>query len=130
MRDIDLKQHIANIAEDHAILDLERLGYNVHSNGYHDHADLVVNDILRVEVKASTWVKHKNRKGRYQFNTRNHPDLYLCYCIGTQGACFVIPGPTIGDRQNIAIYSQDPQEYQGQWAQYFEAWHIVKEMLQ
>lgn len=130
MRDLDLRQHVAYLGMTAAIYELEKLGFNVHPNGYHDHADLIINDHLRVEVKASLWTSHKTRAGRYQFNTRQHPNLYILYCLGHNRTAFVIPGKAIGNRRNIAIWSQDPEDYNGQWAKYRQAWHIIERILE
>lgn len=130
MKHYDLRRHIANIAEDHAAIDLIKRGFDPQSNGYHGHADFTVNGSLRVEVKASTWVSKQGRAGRYQFNTRNGPDVYLLYCIGTLGHCFVIPGRAIGNRRNVAITSKDVSAYSGQWSVYLEAWDIIEQELE
>ena len=125
----DLRRHTAQIAERWAMTVLSELGYAVHQNGHNDGADLVVNDTLRIEVKASFWVGHKTRKGRYQFNTRQRPDCYILFCMGTNGSAFVIPGDIIGDRTNVAIWSQDPERYAGQWATYLDDWEVIERML-
>lgn len=130
MYEHDLRRHVQHIAEDTAYRTLRHLGHNVHHNGYHDHADLVVNGLLRVEVKGALWTRHKTRKGRYQFNTRQHPDVYILYCLGETGGIFVIPGDAIGDRTNIAIWTKQVRKYAGQWSQYHEAWHIIDKELE
>jgi hypothetical protein len=129
MKALDLRRHIAHIGTTTAILDLELQGYTVQVNGHNDHADLIVNGILRVEIKASLWTSHKTRAGRYQFNTRQRPDVYLLYCLGHNRTVFIIPGDAIGDRANLAIWSKDPWRYKGQWAKYRHAWDIIEQEL-
>lgn len=123
----DLRQHIQHLAEDHVYAHLARAGYHLTRNGYHSPADILVNDTIRIEVKGSLWVKALSRKGRYQFNTRNNCDFYILYCIGTRSRCFVIPHDAIGERKNVAIWSEDPRRYKGQWSRYLNAWHLIAE---
>lgn len=130
MRDNDLRKHLGLIGVSNAILELETAGYDVATNGHNDPADLIVNGHLRIEIKASLWTKHKHSSGRYQFNTRQSPDLYILYCLGYRRTAFVVPGSAIGDRHNIAIWTLDPHKYQGQWSQYLDAWHLVERTLQ
>ena len=125
----DLRRNTAQIAERWAETVLTGLGYDVRTNGHNDTADLIVNDSLRVEVKASFWVSHKTRKGRYQWNTRQSPDLFILFCMGTNGHAFVIPGTEIGDRTNIAVWSRDPERYAGQWAGHLDDWEHIERML-
>lgn len=126
----DLRYHTARVAEQWASTVLSSLGYDVHENGYHDHADLVINGQLRVEVKGSFWVSHKTRAGRYQWNTRQSPDVFILLCMGTQGHAFIIPNKAIGDRTNVAIWSHDPERYTGQWSTYLDDWTTIREELE
>lgn len=105
---------------------LENIGYTVHPNGYHDHCDLIINNVLRIEIKGALWTSHRHSPGRWQFNTRNHPDVYILRCLTVPGADFIIPGREIGDRTNIAIWSQDPTKYHGRWAKYCNRWDIIE----
>jgi len=126
MLELDLRRHVAQIGLEVTEENLKLRGYTVRHNGHNDHADLVIDDTLRVEVKASLWTGHKHSRGRYQFNTRQSPDLYVLVCVGSAGHAFVIPGHVIGDRANVAIWSQDPTAYKGQWSPYLDHWHLVK----
>lgn len=125
----DLKRHVQMIAENAAFEALQCRGYDVQRNGYHDHADLVIGTGYTIEVKGALWTSHQGHKGRYQFNTRQHPHLYMLLCICENPQWFIIPGNAIGHRKNIAIYGQDPQEYAGQWAKYRNTFNSISKEI-
>lgn len=129
MRPNDLRRHVAQLGLDLAEDHLRRRHCYIQRNGHNDHADLLIDGLLRVEVKASLFTKHKHSTGRYQFNTRQHPDVYVLVCIGSGGHTFVIPGRAIGDRTNIAIWSKDPLQYNGAWRRYLNRWDVVQQEL-
>jgi hypothetical protein len=126
----DLRQTVKLVSENRAIVALNALDLDVHLNGQNGHVDLIVNGRLRVEVKGAFFTSHKTRTGRYQFNTRNYPDVYVLHCLGDVPTSFVIPQRAIGDRRNVAIWSRDPRDYKGRWAKYRNAWHVVLEELE
>ena len=130
MQHPNLRQHIQHLAEDHAIWMLENIGYHVYLNGHNERFDLIVNGTLRVEVKGALWTSSSTRQGRYQFNTRQHPDVYILHCLPVPGADFIIPGREIGSRTNIAIWSHDPTQYKGQWAKYLNRWDLIESELE
>jgi hypothetical protein len=123
----DLRQHVEQIGLEVAQENLKCREIGYHLNGYHDHCDIVLDNGIRLEVKASLFTHHKHSKGRYQFNTRQSPDAFVLVCVGSAGHAFVIPGEMIGDRNNVAIWSQDPTEYNGIWTPFLDAWWILGE---
>ena len=129
MRPNDLRRHVANLGLDLAEDNLRGRHCSVERNGHNDHADLLIDGLLRVEVKASLFTTHKHSRGRYQFNTRNRPDVYVLVCIGSGGHAFIIPDRAIEDRTNVAIWSQDPLTYTGMWRRYLNQWDIVQQEL-
>jgi hypothetical protein len=42
---------------------------------------------------------------------------------------FLIPMREIGHRRNIAIWSESPADYKGQWARYLNDWQQLAEVL-
>jgi len=125
-----LRRHVQHLAEDKTVVLLSDLGYDVHANGHNDHADLIVNGTLRVEVKGALWTKHRHSRGRYQFNTRQEPDLFILWCLCEYDTVFVIPRSAIGERANIAIWSRFPSNYSGQWMPYRQATHLIQQELE
>ena len=130
MKHPNLRQHVQYQAEEFASWMLDYLGYDVRENGHNDHCDLVINGKLRVEVKGALWSSSSTREGRYQFNTRQHPDVYILRCLTIPGAAFIIPGREIGSRTNIAIWSRNPYKYNGQWAKYMNTWDVIRTELE
>jgi len=109
---------------------LENIGYTVHTPGDLGHFDLIVNGTLRIEARGALWSSSSTRAGRYQFSTRQHPDVYVLRCLTIPGADFIIPAREIGSRKNIAIWSRDPTKYAGQWSKYLNAWHVIETELE
>ena len=126
----NLHQHIQNLAEDHAYWMLENLGYDVQPAPPGYRSNLIVNGTLHIQVKGATYTAHRCSPGRWQFNTRNHPDVYILRCLGIWGEDFVIPGHAIGKRTNIAIWSRDPTKSHGQWAKYCNRWDVIETELE
>lgn len=125
MNEQDLRRHVEHIALEVATENIKVRSHSYKRNGSNAHCDLVIDDTIRVEVKGALFTRHKHSKGRYQFNTRQDPDLYVLVCVGAAGHAFVIPGEMVGDRNNIAIWSEDPTEYTGIWAPFLDAWWIL-----
>jgi len=91
--------------------------------------DILVDDALRVEVKASKWYAN-NHSGRYQANIHNRCDLVVFVCVNGSHHHFVIPQHEIGDRSNIAVWSYEPEDYTGQWSPFLEAWPVLETAVQ
>jgi len=109
---------------------LNALGYRIYASNYRKSQELIINDTLRVVVKGATYTAHRCSPGRWQFNTRQHPDVYILRCLGIWGEDFVIPGHAIGKRKNIAIWSRDPTKSHGQWAKYCNRWDVIETELE
>lgn len=96
--------------------------------------DLVAPDgrVIRLEVKASAYYKLPDkRSGRYQAKI-HHPnvDVVLFLCQNGRLWPFLIPIEKIGRRTNIAIWSEKPGQYRGQWAEFLENWQVILEALE
>jgi len=91
--------------------------------------DILVDDCLRVEVKASKWYESQSG-GRYQANIHNRCDLIVFVCVNGTHHHFIIPQFKIGSRSNIAVWSYEPRDYAGQWATYLEAWPVLENAVQ
>ena len=87
--------------------------------------DLLVEGCLRVEVKASRWVA----PGRYQACLHNVADVVVWGCRNGRWHWFVIPVEQLGDRRNVAIWSEDPERYDGLWSPFREAWPRLAELV-
>jgi len=125
----DRRRIVQTTAEDTVSSLLQDAGYDVQTNGSHARADLTINGRLAVEVKGATWTKHAHSKGRYQFNTRQHADVYILVCLHNQPRFFVIPGNVIGARTNVAIWSKFPSKYNGRWSEYCDNWGVIERAL-
>jgi len=115
----DPTKELAGFAEHQAAARLRAMGYHVVRRGYNARFDLWVNG-ARVEVKASSW-----SSGRYQAHLRNHEaDIVLWAVLTPQGdlVWYVVPQWALEGRANVAIWSQDPARYTGQWGEYENAW--------
>lgn len=81
-----------------------------------------------------------NRRGsargqynRYQVPIKGHQQaqLLLLLAIAADGQeyPFLIPMAEIGARRNIALWSENPADYSGQWAPYLNNWDILAQVL-
>jgi len=102
--------------------------------------DLVVNGyqvelkVSRCNSKAASWNGHR-REHYYKALLRDHANhhflnghfvLLLCVLPTSELCPFVIPTWAVGDRRTIEITS-DPFTYNGRWAHYRGAFHLLKE---
>lgn len=102
-------------------------GHVVVPGGYADHHDIVANG-ARIEVKAARWGRH----GAYRFNMRkSDADLYLLACCDDAEvlAWFIVPAAALNGQKIVGVWSENPQEYRGQWATYLEAWDIADQVI-
>ncbi|MGD9101709.1 MAG: hypothetical protein PVF45_14605, partial [Anaerolineae bacterium] len=111
--------------EHQAHLRLARMGFQVARTGYNDPWDLRCEGV-KVEVKGATY-----RSRRYQAAIRNHQaDVLLFGCKRPQAdggdlVFFVIPARAYAHTNNIAVWTRDPADYQGQWCEYYRAWWLM-----
>lgn len=113
------------------------LGYAAHQTTSRCPFDLwVANEsgqAIRVEVKASLYnvCADAGKGGRYQANIRHHHQADLVIFVARNGRDwpFVIPMAQLGNRANIAIWSQCPADYTGRWAGYLNAWNYLDEAV-
>ena len=123
-RQPDPRHILAGRIEQQVKARLAAFSYQVSSTANNERFDLWCEGV-RIEVKASQW------NGRYQCNLRgNDADLLILVCITNPTAhFFVIPWKDLGNRKNVAIWSEQPDDYRGQWARYQEAWHHLHELV-
>jgi hypothetical protein len=116
-------RELAQDIENEARAVLEGLGYRTAKTGHNEHFDLWVEGV-RVEVKGATFTD------RYQANLRgNDADVLVFGCVNGATHFFVIPWPALGRRRNLAIWSENPDDYQGRWARFRDAWGIVDDLV-
>lgn len=124
----DPRRVLANRIEWDAAFRLAGMGYRVRRQGHNARADLIVEDCLRVEVKASRYYPNK-QGGRYQARLHNRADVLLFCCVNGSLHFFVIPMWALRGVGNLAVWSYDPAEYGGQWAPYLENWQVLADAL-
>lgn len=125
----DPRRELADSAEREAMTRLILDGYAVErTEHYHARYDLLVADVLRVEVKCSTWRPTPRGRGRYQAHFHNKADVIAWLCADV-GQWFVIPCEALGERRGLAIWSYDPADYGGQWRPYLGAWGILPDLV-
>jgi hypothetical protein len=131
---------LAREAEQSVAKRLQALGYQVHATPHKCPFDLWVNDgrgAARVEVKLGLY-HPSTHGGRFQAHIHNEADLVIFIArnpstsLGMYGRDwpFVIPMPDIRPRRNIAIWSECPADYSGQWAAYLEAWQHLHQAVE
>lgn len=113
---------LASLAESYVTSKAQDIGVTLTPQPHNARFDFMTGTGKRVEIKASNWVTATNRKGRYQFYIHQPADLYILACCSHHVACFVIPKAELANRTHVAIWSEDPVNYRGQWAPYLENW--------
>lgn len=115
----------------------DEFGYRVYPTTTNCPFDLWVADdqdrAARIEVKLST--AHENRgRIRFQADIRRSQsadvDLIVWLCRNGQDWHYVIPVADLRGRRNIAIWSECPGHYRGQWAHYLEAWDYLHQVVE
>lgn len=116
-------RELAQDIENEARAVLEGLGHRTVKTSHNAHFDLWVEGV-RVEVKASRYTD------RYQCNMRgNDADVLLFGCVNGATHFFVISFDAIEGRRNLAIWSENPDDYQGRWARFRDAWGIMDDLV-
>lgn len=123
------RRELAQLIEHDVLVKLAAMGYFVMATEYGARYDLLVNDCLHVEVKASTWHETVGGRGRYQACLHNRADVVVFCCVNSSKHYFVIPVKQLGGRKNIAVWSYEPARYTGRWAKYLEAWTLLPPMV-
>jgi hypothetical protein len=127
----DPRRVLAREAEQAVAERLEEMGYRVNPTSRNARYDLLVEDATRVEVKASTYNEATGHRGsRYQAHFHNEADLLVFACRNGSWYFFVIPAQDLGGRRNLAVWSEDPRDYVGQWMGYLEAWDYVPQVVE
>lgn len=113
----------------------DEFGYRVYPTTANCPFDLWVADsqdrAARIEVKLSTY--HDSPKGgRFQADIRHQSadvDLIIWIARNRRDWHYVIPAPDLRGRRNIAIWSECPGHYRGQWGHYLEAWDYLHQVV-
>jgi len=122
------RQWLGAMAEQKAATLIADLGHKVTPQDHNDRCDLVVDDGLRVEVKASRWTDAQRGSGRYQALWHNEADLVAWYLVDAD-VWYVIPTSEFDRPTNVAIWSRDPDKYTGRWSVYQERWDLLSRAL-
>jgi len=126
----DPRRLLAESAEREALTRLVLEGYHVERTaGHNARFDLLVNGVLRCEVKASTWRPAAGNRGRYQAHFHNRADV-VCWLLANTGQWFVVPVDALSPRRCIACWSYDARDYRGLWSRYLGAWHLIDDLAQ
>src|SRR3990167_10583331 len=137
MNNRDECNEFAERVETLAALKLYSLGFKVKSNEVNDGSNtwdkLATSPNggqLKIEVKGARLHRTKFNRNRYHARIHNgDADFIMMYCeteppdagsMEGMGYWFVLPTIEVWPRVDIAIWSADPTEYSGQWAQYLE----------
>ena len=121
-RPVDERAALGREAEWAVARRLAMLGFGWSPTGHNARFDLLVEGCLRVEVKGSMWTS----PGRYQACLHNVADVVIWGCRNGRWHWFVIPTSALGERRNVAVWSEDPARYGGRWAEYLEGWGILR----
>lgn len=124
---------LTNQAVKSLIAELTRRGYAAAETRHKCPFDLLVNDSLRLEVKAANWTPRHGRPqfGRYQANVKRHQiDICDVLVFAIRGAVawpwqfFIVPAQAVTGR-TIEITSYDVGDYTGKYARFLGAWGII-----
>ena len=92
--------------------------------------------VAGIEVRRAVRREGQSRRTtytRYQVPIKGHDQaqvlLLLAIAPDGQEHPFFIPMSAIGQRRNIALWSEDPVEYSGQWAPYRNNWEVLAQAL-
>lgn len=108
----DPRRWLANEVERHVAGELCTLGYHVQRRGHNARYDLLVDGVLKVEVKAARW--HANgARGRYQAHYHNRGDILIFCPVNGKVHHFLIPSAAMPGTVNLAIWSHEPADYGG-----------------
>jgi hypothetical protein len=100
------------------------LGYSVKRTSPGSRYDLLIEGCCRVEVKAATW------GGRYEWHYHNRADVLILAAKNGSWHFFVLPVGVLAGRRNLAIWSENPARYGGQWATFLDGWSRVKPIVE
>jgi hypothetical protein len=120
----DCRRELAGEAERAVADQLIALGYSVRPTSTGSRYDLLVEGCCRVEVKAATW------GGRYEWHYHNKADVVILAAKNGRWHFFVLPVAALAGRRNLAVWSENPTDYGGQWADFLEAWSMVKPIVE
>lgn len=112
---------------------LAALGYASAETTHKAPYDLLVNDCLKIEVKAARWTSRAGGGGRYQADLKRRQRLIadvVLFGLKDAGAWrwLVIPADDITSR-TLTVTSRDLGEYAGRYRPYVSAWSNVAKAL-
>lgn len=115
---------------------LKAQGYQVETADPGEHHDLVLEGVLQIEVKFSTWNEQVDRgRRRYRYQWRIHPEqvgrFHMAICIARNGEdnYFFIPAKKLGSQKTVTIRTFDPAEYTGKWSPFLGAKELLEAAL-
>jgi hypothetical protein len=125
---VDPRRALAAEAERVVADRLVGLGYHVAHAGGNSRYDLLLDGAVRVEVKAATW------GGRYEWHYHNKADVLILAAKNGSWHFFILPVGVLAGRRNLAVWSENPAAYGGQWAGFLGNWGqvglVVKQVQQ
>lgn len=112
---------------------LAALGYASAETSHKAPYDLLVNDCLKIEVKAARWTDRAGGGGRYQADLKRRQRLIADLVLfGLKDAggwqWLVIPADDITSR-TLTVTSRNLSDYAGKYRPYVGAWSNVAKML-
>lgn len=138
------EQYYGLQGERYALLQLLDRGYDARLvSDFFSDVDIIVDGLLRVEVKTAAAHWHKAKAGvwraRWQFNltrlSREGDYVVICLCEVPNGRdrfnAFVIPSALLlpMGRRHLQITS-NPAAFKGWASTYREQWQVIEQMLQ
>jgi hypothetical protein len=80
--------------------------------------------VARIEAKLGRHGQDRLGRDRYQAAIYKHTADMLIFVARNENGDypFIIPMNEVAPRRNISIWSRDPEDYSGQWAEYLNAW--------
>lgn len=88
--------------------------------------------VTRIEAKLAQHGQDRMGRDRYQAAIYKHAaDVLIFVARNEHGDYpFIIPMSEVVPRRNISIWSRDPEDYSGQWAEYLNAWDHLHQAMQ
>jgi len=127
---LEIKKCETNFGRDYEMMCLfeieNRFGYVVDQMGVRHPYDLLVENVVKIDVKASHLVK--NRNGEYfTFNLEKKAptcDIFICYCIDDERIkkTYIIPSGVIAGKSQLSIGIN-----KSIYDNFLNQWHYVKD---
>ncbi len=128
----DHRHALAREAEALVSARLGIMGYQARTTSHKSRVDVIVEESLRIEVKASLWHPEPGRRGRYQCNLHQGAaaDLVVILLRNGQDHWFVVPTSILAGQKALTIRTWCPAHYSGKFSQFRDAWHLIGPALE